>query len=239
MILASFCGRLILVGFGCVGRGVLPLILRHIAIDPAKITIVTPDDIGSETVLHYGVRVIVASVTPANYRQFLHQLLMPGDFMINCGLHVSSVAMIDTCREVGALYLDTSIEPWLGVFRNSELPMLSRTNHTLRRSLRARGKKRGGPTALVAHGANPGLVSHFVKLALLQLAADSLGRHAIPKCRAEWAALGRTLGIRTIHVTERDSQTSGEKKCHGEFVNTWSPGSLIDELCQPLGTHQK
>ena len=34
-------------------------------------------------------------------------------------------------------------------------------------------KYRGGPTAVIAHGANPGLVSHFVKKALVNLAKDT------------------------------------------------------------------
>ena len=37
----AFSGRLVMLGCGSIGQGVLPLILRHIDITPAQITIVT------------------------------------------------------------------------------------------------------------------------------------------------------------------------------------------------------
>ena len=35
-----FTGRMVMLGFGSIGQGVLPLILRHIAIKPSQITII-------------------------------------------------------------------------------------------------------------------------------------------------------------------------------------------------------
>ena len=40
---AAFPGRLVMLGFGSIGQGVLPLILRHIGIKPEQITIITDD----------------------------------------------------------------------------------------------------------------------------------------------------------------------------------------------------
>ena len=40
----QFPGRLVFVGFGSIGQGVLPLVLRHIGIKPERITIVTADE---------------------------------------------------------------------------------------------------------------------------------------------------------------------------------------------------
>jgi homospermidine synthase len=39
--------------------------------------------------------------------------------------------------------------------------------------LKLAAQHKGGPTAVIAHGANPGLVSHFVKKALVNLAKDT------------------------------------------------------------------
>ena len=44
----AFPGRLICVGFGSIGQGVLPLILRHVGIKPDQITIVTADEAGEK-----------------------------------------------------------------------------------------------------------------------------------------------------------------------------------------------
>ena len=42
------------------------------------------------------------------------------------------------------------------------------------------------PTAVLTHGANPGLVSHFVKQALLNIARDTEVTAGNPTSRAEW-----------------------------------------------------
>ena len=49
------------------------------------------------------------------------------------------------------------------------------------------------PTALVAHGANPGLVSVLVKAALMALAGNVGLQLPEPEDRADWAALARAL----------------------------------------------
>ena len=44
----EFPGRIVFVGFGSIGQGVMPLILRHIGTRPERITIVSADERGSE-----------------------------------------------------------------------------------------------------------------------------------------------------------------------------------------------
>jgi len=95
----------------------------------------------------------------------------------------------------------------------------------------------------VTHGANPGLVSHFIKQALLDIARD-LGRDvAAPTDRNGWGRLAMDLGIRVIHISERDTQVSSRTKRPGEFVNTWSVDGFVGEGSQPAelgwGTHEK
>jgi len=101
----------------------------------------------------------------------------------------------------------------------------------------------GSPTAVVDHGANPGLVSHFVKRALLDLDRIIRNGNAKPATREEWANLARDLRITTIQISERDTQASTRPKRQGEFVNTWSIDGFVDELMQPaelsFGTFEK
>jgi homospermidine synthase len=101
------------------------------------------------------------------------------------------------------------------------------------------------PTAILTHGANPGLVSHFVKVALLQLKRD-IGvdkDKPDPANRGEWAQLARALGVRVMHVAERDTQITNQPKQAHEFVNTWSVDGFVSEGCQPAelgwGTHER
>jgi homospermidine synthase len=154
------------------------------------------------------------------------------------------VALVALCRELGALYLDTCVEPWAGGYTDPTLPPALRSNYALRESALALARPGAGdPTAVMTHGANPGLVSHFVKQALLNLAADT-GRDApVPATREGWAQLAGALGVKVIHIAERDTQTADVAKKPGEFVNTWSIDGFVGEGNQPAelgwGTHEK
>ena len=104
----------------------------------------------------------------------LDPLVGRGDFVLNLSVDVSSVALVKLCHEKGALYLDTCIEPWPGGYTDPNIPASRRTNYALREEvLELRKGWSNGPTAVITHGANPGLVSHFVKQALLDIARDT------------------------------------------------------------------
>ncbi|MGH7035960.1 MAG: saccharopine dehydrogenase NADP-binding domain-containing protein, partial [Stellaceae bacterium] len=239
----KFKGRIVIVGFGSIGQGILPLILRHIDAKPAQITIVTAEDRGQKEAKDLGVRFVVEPLTEQNYRSVLEPLIGPGDFLLNVAVEVSSAALVEFCYSKGALYLDTCIEPWPGGYTDPELSPSLRSNYALREAiLEMRAKHPSGPTAVMTHGANPGLVSHFIKVALLDL-ADELGIRAAPKGRAEWAMLAAELGVKVIHIAERDTQVSRIPKQPGEFVNTWSIDGFVAEGMQPAelgwGTHER
>src|SRR5215471_7462475 len=240
----AFAGRLVIIGFGSIGQGVLPLLLRHIEINPALITIITAEPRGRDVAAENGVRFIQTALTRSNYRCLLERALGRGDFLLNVSVDVSSVALIELCQERGALYLDTCIEPWPGGYTDPNLPPSARSNYALRESaLARRNRNPGGPTAVLTHGANPGLVSHFVKQALIDLARDAGLGGTTPATRPEWAGLAETLGLRVIHIAERDTQVSTVPKEPGEFVNTWSIDGFISEGSQPAelgwGTHER
>ena len=243
----AFSGRLVIVGFGSIGQGVLPLLLRHIDMQPDQITIITAELRGHEVAREYGVRFVETALTRDNYRRELEPLLGRGDFLLNLSVDVSSVALIELCRERGALYLDTCTEPWPGGYTDPNLPPAARSNYALRESalaLRTKGTgDRPGPTAILTHGANPGLVSHFVKQALLDVARDGDPAAAVPADRTGWGRLADLLGVRAIHIAERDTQVSTIPKAPGEFVNTWSIDGFYSEGSQPAelgwGTHER
>ena len=240
----EFPGRIVFVGFGSIGQGVLPLVLRHIGIPPERLTIVTAEDRGSEEAAKYGIKFVKERLTRENFRRVLNPLIGRGDFLINVSVEVSSIALIKLCWEKGAMYLDTCIEPWPGGYTDPTVPPAKRTNYALREeALALRVGNARAPTAVLTHGANPGLVSHFVKQALLNIAADLKVEAGNPSSRADWGALARKLGIKVVHIAERDSQVSSKPKMMGEFVNTWSVDGFVSEGCQPAemgwGSHEK
>jgi homospermidine synthase len=239
---AAFDGRLVMLGFGSIGQGVLPLILRHIDMPKDRIEIVTSDARGEAIAAEYGVKHTVLPLTRDNYEAELRARLSKGDFLCNLSVDVSSVALITLCREIGALYLDTCIEPWEGGYTDPSLTPSQRSNYALRESALAL-KNGAGPTAVTTHGANPGLVSHFVKQAMLNIAKDTGHDAAVPTTREGWAKLAADLGIKVIHIAERDTQVANQPKRRGEFVNTWSIDGFVGEGNQPAelgwGSHEK
>ncbi len=233
-----------MVGFGSIGQGVLPLILRHVGgLDPERITIVTADEGGRAEAEAYGIRLVVEPLTRDNHRAVLAPLLGHGDFLLNLSVDVSSVALLEFAAERGALYLDTCIEPWPGGYTDPSLSPSRRSNYALRESVLAlRRQCPAGPTAVVTHGANPGLVSHLVKQALLNIVAELGVDTGIPPSREAWAALAARIGVKVIHIAERDTQRPARPKDVGEFVNTWSVEGFVGEGCQPAelgwGSHE-
>ncbi len=243
-ILIDFPGRIVMIGFGSIGQGVMPLILRHIGVPAERIVIVTAEDRGIEEARHYGIKFIQDPLTRENFRRVLEPLLGRGDFLINASVDVSSIALIKYCWERGAMYADTCIEPWAGGYTDPGVPAARRTNYALREEALALRPGNGrAPTAVITHGANPGLVSHFLKQALLNVARDTGVEAGKPAGREDWAKLAQTLGVRTIHIAERDTQVSPVRKQPNEFVNTWSVDGFVGEGAQPCelgwGTHER
>lgn len=94
-----------------------------------------------------------------------------------------------------------SIEPEEGSYTDPSKSISQRSNYALREE--ALAMRRPGvtdPTAIVGHGANPGLVSHLVKRALQQLSIDQQNKVVNPKSRSEWAKLAQDLGVQGIHI---------------------------------------
>jgi len=241
---AKLPGKLVIVGFGSVGQGVLPLLLRHLRVKRSDILIITSDQRGAREAARFGVKFMANPLDQGNYRAVLEPLLGRGDFLLNVSVNVASVNLIELCQKRGALYLDTCIEPWAGGYVDRRLSPSQRSNYALRETaLAIRDKYPQGPTAVLTHGANPGLVSHFVKRALLDIARDTRVKVPKPDTREQWAALAEKLGIKVIHVAERDTQKAVPAKRHGEFVNTWSVDGFTGEGCQPAelgwGSHEK
>jgi homospermidine synthase len=244
---STFCfeGRIIMIGCGSIGQAMLPVIGRHLEGIHSRMVVLSADEAGRGIAERCGTKFIHCNLTPGNYRTILQRYVRNGDLVLNLSIDVSSIDLIRFCAERGALYVDTSIEPWPGVFDNPMLELHQRTNHAIREEIVDLAGELGpdSPTAVVDHGANPGLVSHFVKRALIDLDRIVRNGNAKPSSREAWAHLARDLGISTIQISERDTQASRQPKRHGEFINTWSIDGFVDELMQPaelsLGTCER
>ncbi len=244
----TITGPLVMIGFGSIGKGTLPLIERHFRYDPARFTVIDPDDAGRHLLDERGIRFIKDKVTPDNIGDLLRPLLTRGEgqpFVVNLSVEVSSTAMMRLCAEMGALYIDTVAEPWPGFYTDTALTISQRSNYALREAVLDLKRELGPATATAVSccGANPGMVSWFVKRALLDVAGDLGIADDAPTTRADWARLAQRVGVKGIHIAERDTQRAAKPKAMGTFVNTWSVEGFVSEGLQPAelgwGTHEK
>ena len=236
-------GTVVMIGFGSIGKGTWPLLERHFDYDKAKFTVIEPDTEKADFLRDHQIRHVQKALTPDNYRQVLGDVLEPGKgFCVNLSVDTDSLDLMTFCREIGVPYIDTVVEPWAGFYFDTT-DNAERTNYALRQRVRdAKATNPGGTTAVSCCGANPGMVSWFVKEGLLTLARD-LGQSPNPQSRADWGKLMQDLKVKGVHIAERDTQARLKPRPRDTFVNTWSVEGFIAEGFQPAelgwGTHEK
>ncbi len=244
---ARFDGPIVMVGFGSIGKGTLPLLERHFEFDGSKFAVIAPDDSDRKLLDERGIRFLNVALERENFREILTPLLTTGPsrgMVVNLSVDVSSIDMIDFCKDIDAFYIDTVIEPWPGLYTDPNRSVSARSNYALREEMMTLRRRRpGGITAVSCCGANPGMVSWFVKQALLDIAKDTGVQTAEPTSPEQWARLMQRAGVKGIHIAERDTQRAREPKPLGTFVNTWSVEGFVAEGLQPSelgwGTHEK
>ncbi|EEX12706.1 homospermidine synthase [Citreicella sp. SE45] len=236
-------GPIVMIGFGSIGKGTWPLIERHFDYDADKFTVIEPDPRQTNFLRQHKINHVTTRLTPENYREVLGGLFSEGKgFCVNLSVDTSSLDIMKFCREIGVLYIDTVVEPWAGFYFDTE-NNAERTNYALRQKVRdEKAANPGGTTAVSCCGANPGMVSWFVKEALLTLARDTGRSVDTPSDRAGWGKLMQSLGVQGVHIAERDTQARRQPRPRGVFVNTWSVEGFIAEGFQPAelgwGTHE-
>jgi homospermidine synthase len=240
----SFQGNILIIGFGSIAQATLPVLFELIKLQPTQVTIISrsPDKTGIAK--KWKVNFVTKPLREDGYEEILHSSLKKGDFLLNLSVEVSSLALLQYCWRHQILYLDTCIEPWQGRYSNASLTLSQRSNYALREEVLAfRLDKQASTTAIVTQGANPGLISSLLKQALINMAADNNLQFEKPVCHEDWARLANHLNIKVIHIAERDTQTTRQRKQYDEFVNTWSVDGFVSEGLQPAelgwGSHEK
>ena len=249
--------RVLVLGCGSVSQCIVPLLVRDLDFPPASINVVdfadTRDRIASA--LSQGVNFEFGRVTQENLDTFLSARVGEGDLLLDLAWNIDNCAILQWCRDHGVRYLNTSVEMWDPYDEMTETPPLERTlyvRHMNMRRMKAAWPDNKGATAVVEHGANPGLVSHFAKQALTEIASrmlvDGLGGSNTAALEAALAdqhfnELAMLTGTKVIHIAERDTQVSDTPKRTNEFVNTWSVEGFYEEGVAPAemgwGTHER
>jgi len=249
---ARFENRVLVLGAGSVSQCVLPLLIEHL-VDAKQITIIDMRDNRERVTgaITAGATYVQDQLTRENMDQFLSKYLTAGDFLLDLAWNIDANEIIEWAHDHGVIYLNTSVEEWdpysAGAARNPTERTLYWRHMKLRKLTNTWGGK--GPTAIVEHGANPGLVSHLTKKALFDIATQAIkdGKDGAGVKEAyeseNFPSLAHKLGVKVIHIAERDTQVTDKPKQVNEFVNTWSVEGFYEEGIAPAelgwGTHEK
>ncbi|MBS0661987.1 MAG: homospermidine synthase [Verrucomicrobia bacterium] len=251
----EFKNKVLFVGYGAVAECTLPILFKHLKVPAKNVTVMDFENRAAKLKpwTAKGVRFVRDRVTEENMGRLLAKHVGPGDLLIDLAWNIDALEILQWCRDHGVKYINTSTELW-DPYKTGGHPT-EKTLYWRHMNLRRLTAKWQGPgaTAVIEHGANPGLISHFVKQGLIDI-----GRRTLADRRAKGAAaerlqelirtqqfnhLAHALGVKVIHCSERDTQITNVPKQVDEFVNTWSIEGFREEGTTTAemgwGTHEK
>lgn len=230
-----------LIGFGSIGRALTECLVVNHGVNLNQFSVVVADEISHHAGRVYGLNICNRRVTKDNYQDILESFqLKKGDVLINVALDVCSKDVLTWCMARGIHYLDTWLDAWTTpVCANGEVEIYE--NWPLRQEI-LKDRPRSGPTSVICHGANPGIVSHFIEEGLRALASRL---HVQIDESEDLSKLSQRLGVCAIQIAESDTQhTADPQVCDGKTIySTWAPDSLATEAkqCSEIawGTHEE
>jgi homospermidine synthase len=251
-----FNGHILLLGFGGVAKCTLPLLLRHLDISPSHITIMDMVD-GREHVqdlIAHGLTFRNEQLKKESLGKQLSESVSRGDLIIDLAWNIACTDILDWCHDNGVLYINTSVELWDPYAEKNSPDPRDRTLYVRHMAIRKlmQSWSTPGPTAILEHGANPGLVSHFAKRGLLDIGRKICDEkptdprvHAIDHAMRyeNYAELASLVNLRVIHISEIDTQQTSTPHRSDTFLNTWSVEGFYEEGIAPAeigwGTHER
>jgi homospermidine synthase len=253
----EFRNKILFVGYGAVAQCALPILVKHIKVPARDITVMDFEDRRGVLApwLKRGVNFVRKRVTRENMGALLGKYLRAGDLLIDLAWNIDCCEILQWCHDHGVLYVNTSVELWDPYENAKDAPPQKMTlywRHMNIRRMTAQWSE-PGPTAVVEHGANPGLISHFTKQGLLDIGKRIIKDRKVKGKAAEeiqqliaeqkFNHLAMKLGVKVIHCSERDTQITNKPKRVNEFVNTWSVEGFREEGTTTTemgwGTHEK
>jgi len=252
----KFNQKILIIGYGSVSKCTLPVLLEKIDVPIGNITIIDFEDKASalKKYTDQGLKFVREEITKENLGKVLASYLSENDLLIDLAWNIGANDIITWCHNNKVLYVNTSVEIWDPVEGlHTKSPFEKSLYFRQMELLKISKDWKDGPTAIVDHGANPGLISHFVKQGMVDIAERLISDKKVSEKEEKelkefvenknFASLGQKLGVKVIHCSERDTQITNRPKEVNEFVGTWSIEGLREEGTAPCemgwGTHEK
>ena len=248
--------KILIIGYGSVSQCTLPVFLKLVDIPKNNITIIDIEDKTKslKPYLDQGVRFFQKKIEKSNLGAVLNEYAGKDSIVIDLAWNIAATDILQWCHDNNALYVNTSVEEWdpvAGLFTRSPYEKALYSRQMQLRELSKNWKE--ATSAVVDHGANPGLISHFTKQALMDISERVINEKKMSGAQLEhlteyrskqnFPYLAEMLGVKVIHCSERDTQVTNRPKEVDEFVGTWSIEGLREEGTAPAemgwGTHEK
>lgn len=245
----EFKKKIVVLGCGSIAQCAIPLLIKHLNLNPAQITVI--DFLDNSRKIPSGINYVQTKITQENYQQILSTYLQSGDILLDLSWNIATLDLLKWCKNHDVRYVNTSVEVW-NPFSDysSEQSTLYHRQMEIRDATKS-WPKGSTPTAVLDHGANPGLISSIAKQGILDIAKQLLTtlpsttrKEQITKALADrdFSKLAFLINLKTIHISEKDTQVTLKHKKEDEFVNTWSVMGLYEEGIAPAelgwGTHE-
>lgn len=259
--------RLLVIGCGGVSQCTLPLLIDYFLLNKQIQSITIIDALDQRFKIQEHLRKYPQEIkyqqeliTKLNYEEILNKYLSENDLLLDLAYNLETRCLLKWCHDHKICYVNTSVELWnpFGEAYKKDPRLLTLYHRQMQLIDMQNNPKwnKNGPTAILDHGCNPGLVSHFVKRGLLDMTEYILQQNHIYHLSNDeknalenafktknYPQLAYLLDIKTIHISERDTQLTNEPKKVNEFVNTWSIEGLAEEGAAPAemgwGTHER
>jgi len=245
-----------LLGYGAVGKCFAEIVLREFP----KINLIVMDIFDHQDKRF---KFIKNKVTRENIHD-IPKFLEKGDVLVDLSINIDVTTLWKICNSNGIRFVSTAMEEWGDSEDPTSYPETIEEMYLcsipfLQDEVRKMDcyDKEKGTTAVLEHGMNPGLISHFAKKALLDAAEyflskkdekgwEDLAFDLIKKYLTEknFPKLAQAMGLHTIHCSEIDNQfvTNPPKDYLKTFYNTWSCRGFLTEALIPIqvakGSHE-
>ena len=235
-----------IVGQGAIGPSLLYSILKLFIIKQKQITIIDMkplDQLKKEVkeianILRpnekFEIEVLEEHITQENYLRIFDKV-DKGDVIVDCAIEISTGDMIKLCQKRNAIYITSAIEVWNYAEDKDPYSYTIFSKLTELRKYAAKLDNRQF-VAMLGFGCNPGMVSIWAQIGVRMI--NEYYKNSTPKTAEE-------LGIRTVHISEVDTQRSKKPKEKDEYCNTWASTAepFYEEALAPLeltlGTHEE
>jgi homospermidine synthase len=253
----KFNQNILVIGFGSVAQCTLPILFKQINVPYDHVTVMDFEDKQEKLQpwIDRGVHYVREQIMETSMAAQLSSYLKKGDMLIDLAWNIGAEDIIQWCYDHDVNYINTSIELWNPYDASHEKHPTEKTlyyRHMRLRKMMQKWKKKG-PTMITEHGANPGLISSLVKQGLIDISQKMIKDRLIVNedkvflesliSQRKFNEMAQRIGVKVIHISERDTQISKQPKQVDEFVNTWSVEGFREEGTTTAemgwGTHEK